>query len=271
MLHDGAATLNARTEPEQTVTLPNHTSMMTGRRIDQALGGHGVTWDDDRRAMTVEKAAGHRVASIFTAVHAGGGSTALFSTKEKFGLYDRSWPGAIDHFRVDLDQPALVAAARRDLVRSTRTFTFLHLSLPDQAGHAYGGMTPEYLDAVRTTDRLIGTLLRAIGRNAGLAHDLVVVLTADHGFAPGVRDHSARGMITNYRVPFLVWGAGVEAADLYALNPDYRDPGTRRPGYGAIRQPIRNGDVANLATDLLGLDPVPGSELDVEQDLDVAR
>jgi hypothetical protein len=32
---------------------------------------------------------------------------------------------------------------------------------------------------------------------------------------------------------------------------------------------VRNGDVANLATDLLGLGPVPGSELDAEQDLTV--
>jgi hypothetical protein len=271
MIDEGASTLNARTEFEQTVTLPNHTSMMTGRRIDRDLGGHGVTWDDDRRRMTVQKGAGHPVSSIFNVTHADGGLTALFSTKEKFALYDRSWPRAIDRFTTDEDQPALVRAARRDLVRSTRTFTFLHMSLPDQAGHAYGGMTPQYLDAVRATDRLLGTLLAAVDRHAELARDLVVVLTADHGFAPGVRDHSARRRLANYRIPFLVWGAGVGGADLYALNADYRDPGTRRPGYVAARQPVRNGDVANLAADLLGLAAVPGSELDAAEDLDVVR
>src|SRR6478752_1207219 len=56
LLDEGAGTLNARTEYEQTVTLPNHAGMMTGRRIDAAKGGHGVTWDDDRTAMTVQKA-----------------------------------------------------------------------------------------------------------------------------------------------------------------------------------------------------------------------
>ena len=44
----GASTLNARTERELTITLPNHTGMVTGRRIDSRLGGHGVTWNDDR-------------------------------------------------------------------------------------------------------------------------------------------------------------------------------------------------------------------------------
>jgi hypothetical protein len=67
-----------------------------------------------------------------------------------------------------------------------------------------------------------------------------------------------------------VWGAGVaNGAGLYRLNPDYADPGRRRTRYGAARQPVRNGDVANLTTDLLGLPAVRGSEHDSAQDLDV--
>ena len=34
MMRQGASTLNARTELEQTETLPNHIGMVTGRRID---------------------------------------------------------------------------------------------------------------------------------------------------------------------------------------------------------------------------------------------
>ena len=39
---EGAGTLDARTVVEQTETLPDHTSMITGRRIDADHGGHGV-------------------------------------------------------------------------------------------------------------------------------------------------------------------------------------------------------------------------------------
>ncbi|MEZ5096901.1 MAG: alkaline phosphatase family protein [Nocardioides sp.] len=48
LIDEGATTLNARTEYEQTETLPNHTGMVTGRRITASRGGHGVTWNDDR-------------------------------------------------------------------------------------------------------------------------------------------------------------------------------------------------------------------------------
>lgn len=270
MLAQGAGTLNARTEFEQTVTLPNHTSMLTSRRIDAARGGHGVTWDDDRPGMTVQRAAGHAVASVFTVVHADGGSTALYSTKEKFSLYQRSWPRGIDRFTVDENQQELVSLVRADLLDGAPTYTFLHVSLPDRTGHEYGGMSAPYVDAVHRTDRQLGTLLRAISRTEALRASVTVVLTADHGFAPGVLDHSARRNPANYTIPFLVWGAGVDHDDLYALNSEVRDPGTRRPAY-AGRQPVRNGDAANLATTLLGLPPLTGSELDRTQTLRVAR
>jgi hypothetical protein len=265
LLDEGASTLNARTEVEQTVTLPNHTGMLTGRRIDRRKGGHGVTWDDERPGTTVQKAAGHAVASVFTRVHQSGAKTALFSTKTKFSLYRRSWPRAINRFTVDENQKALVRKARQDLVDSTRAFTFLHVSLPDRTGHASGFMSPAYVDAVKRTDHLIGTVLRTIDEHAALSDGLVVVLTADHG-GKGA-GHSDRTKLYNYRVPFLVWGPGVTAGDLYDLNPDYVDPGTKRPSYAGA-QPVRNADVANLATDLLGLAAVPGSELDAAQDLD---
>ena len=265
LLDEGAGTLNARTEVEQTVTLPNHTSMMTSRRIAAAKGGHGVTWDDDRPAMTVQKAAGHPVASIFSEVHADGGTTALYTTKEKFGLYERSWPKGIDTYTENENQKKLVSLARADLKDGAPTFMFLHVSLPDRNGHEYGGMSAHYLSAVRRTDAQLGTILTVLAGS-----DVTVVLTADHGFKTGATEHSARADIENYRIPFVAWGAGVDHGDLYAMNPGFRDPGTRRPTY-AGRQPVRNGDVANLAATILGLDSVAGSDIDSDQTLTVSR
>ena len=70
-------------------------------------------------------------------------------------------------------------------------------------------------------------------------------------------------------MPFLVWGGDVPAGrDLYSLNPGRRDPGSTRPEYSGA-QPIRNGDVANVVTAVLGLEAVPGSEFNRDQSLRV--
>ncbi len=265
----GAGTLDARTEREMTVTLPNHVGMVTGRRVTARHGGHGVTWNDARlRPRTVEGAAGHPVRSVFTVVHAGGGQSAVFASKQKFTLFGRSWPRSVDRLVVRPDNARLVRAARRDLTRHGRAFTFVHLSLPDIVGHEAGFMSPRYLDAVARVDRLLGRLVRAVRRDADLRRDTAVILTADHGGrGPG---HGDPTMLSSYRVPFLVWGAGVaRGRGLYGLNPDYADPGRHRTRYSDRRQPVRNGDLANLATDLLGLPAVGGSEHDAGQDLDV--
>ena len=97
----------------------------------------------------------------------------------------------------------------------------------------------------------------------------MVVVTADHGgLGPS---HLDPRRYANFRVPFLVWGAGVAAgADLYAINPTYADPGKARVGYDAELQPVRNGDVGNLVLDVLGLPPIPNSEHDFAQDLEVS-
>lgn len=265
LLRQGAATRNARTQVEQTVTLPNHTSMVTGRRIAGA-GGHGVDWNEHRPGTTVQDAAGYPVASVFTVVHDAAGPTALFATERKLTIFERSWPGAIDRSVVRQDDDrAVTRAARRDLLRHDRSFTFVHLGLLDETGHHRGWLGRAYLRAVVRVDRLLGILLRGARRDPRLA-DLVVLLTADHGGPAHSRHHDDPRRFANYRVPFLLWGRTVRGGDLYRLSPAYADPGRARTGFAGA-QPVRNGDLANLATDLLGLGPVPGSRWDAHQRL----
>lgn len=260
MLAEGASTLNARAQVEMTVTLPNHTSMVTGRRIDATRGGHGVTWNTDRPRMTVHEAAGHDVSSVFRSVHLAGGRTSLFSTKAKFSLFTRSWPRSVDRTVIrEQDDATLTTLFRRDLLANRRSFAFLHLGLADQVGHAKGWMSTAYLNAVVRLDQLVGQVLATIRGSTTLRRTTFVVLTADHGGTPGTTSHEVATRFDNYRVPFVVWGRGVDHGNLYRMNPThFRDPGTTRPLFTGV-QPIRNGDLANLATRVLGLGPVPGS------------
>jgi hypothetical protein len=264
----GASTLNARTEREMTITLPNHTGMVTGRRIVASKGGHGVTWNDDRlRPRTVHQAAGHDVSSVFRVVRNANRGTALFASKTKFSLFERSWDAGINRYRMRFDNARLARMTRTDLLRHNRGFTFLHLSAPDEAGHARGWNSPAYRDAVRATDRRLGQIVKTINRHGRLSNHLVLLVTADHG-GSGKR-HGDASRLVNYRIPFIVWGPTVaRGAGLYGLNPDYANPGTRRTSYSDNRQPVRNGAVANLALDLLGLNAVRGSEHDRAQNLD---
>ena len=260
LIRGGASTLNARTEFEQTETLPNHTGMLTGRPITGAAG-HQVTFNTDPGHVTVSSHAGTPIASVFDVVHASGARTAMYASKTKFALYARSWPDSIDKVMINVDNERLVDALSSDLVDQPARFSFVHLSAPDIAGHARGFMGVDYLDAVTQVDELVGRISAAIARSPELAGDTYVILTADHG-GSGTRGHIDPAVIDDYRIPFIVDGPGVAAgADLYALNrDDYLDPGATRPAYDGA-QPVRNADVANLATRLLGLSPVPGSVL----------
>ncbi len=279
LMREGASTLDARTEREQTRTLPNHTGMLTGRRIDDRLGGHGVTFNQDAPGRTVHRAAGEYVSSVFDVVHDHGGTTALFATKTKFALFERTWDtdggpdrvgvddgtDKIDEVVVDTDDGSMVAKLDTYLADRPGEFVFVHIALPDEAGHKDGFMSDSYLAAVRTTDELLGSVLDTISGRPALRRETVVLLTADHGGDGG--SHSDQSKIANYQIPFMAWGPGVPAGrDLYSLNPDRRDPGTDRTTYEGP-QPIRNGELANLATDVLRLPKVPGSEFDADQDL----
>ncbi|KAA1427558.1 alkaline phosphatase family protein [Nocardioides antri] len=264
LLAQGAGTLNARTAVEKTVTLPNHTGMVTGRRVDAASGGHGVTWNH-----TSSGSVAPGTESVFTVIDEADGTSAVFAGKAKFEMWGRAWPGAIDELVIKKRQPALVTAAIRELRNDDHhDLVLLHLAGPDSAGHDSGWGSPSYVDAVTRADADVERVVSAILGDDDLAEDVVLVVTADHGGLPGTAGHSDTSRPVNYTIPFVVWGPGIQAGDLYTLNPDYEDPGTGQPAYDEP-PPVRNGDVANLVTDLLGLGPVPGSEFDAGHELDV--
>lgn len=171
--------------------------------------------------------------------------------------------------------PALAAAFVADYRERQYDYAFFHFRFPDSQGHSTGwdiDAEAAYSDKVREIDALLGTFFAAVETTPGLAGRTAIILTADHGGETGKKNHGNIFDPDNYTIPFYVWGPGVaRGADLYALNPENRkDPSTRLPARDESIQPIRYGDVANLALAFLRLPPVPGSTINADQSLRVA-
>lgn len=269
LMREGAATLNARTVVEQTDTLPNHVGMVTSLPIDAEDGGHGVTWNYDKpEVRTVQEAAGGWVDSIFQAAERAGLSAAVFAAKDKFSLFQRSWPAGVDLMVIEPDNEELVDAAVEDLSSGARAFTMIHLSLPDSAGHQNRFQSPEHLAAVEESDALVGRIVQAI-EGSGYAFSTSVIVTADHGGEPGEYSHGDEDVPANYTIPFIVWGPEVaEGADLYDLSGQLESPGREQVDYDARRQPVRNAALGNLAAELLGLQFIHKSQINSKGELD---
>lgn len=287
---EGAFTDNARTDANYTNTLPNHTTMLSGRGVTGPTGHNYTSNSFPSSGTTLHTVKGSYVGSVFDIAHDAGLSTGLYASKSKFVLFEQSYnattgaldvTGAdngrdkIDGYVYNSDTDGLVAQYLTDMTASAFNYSFLHLRNPDSAGHGSGwNISPgsTYLDAVMTVDDLIGDVLDHVESNATLNGKTAIVLTADHGGILGSGTHSPPTDAENYTIPFYVWGPGVDpGTDLYTLNLFSRvNPGSTQPAYSDTGQPIRNGDSGNLALDLLGLAPISGSTINASQDLAVS-
>jgi hypothetical protein len=297
LVREGATTFNARSDYSSTSTLPNHTTMLTGRPVSRPVGqpatvAHGWTANGKMPPGTVLHGTGNPavlyIASVFDVVHDAGLSTALYASKAKFALFDTSWDAAhgapdtlppdngrdkIDRFVYvepdsELAARGLHAAVIADLHHGPAHFTFVHYADMDAVGHDFGWESAAWQLALRRVDGYLGDILAVVDSSSILAGHTALVITADHG-GDG-EDHADAKYWPDYTIPFLLWGAGVpDVRSLYALGGTRANPVATRPDYNYTHQPIRNGDAANLVLHLLGLGPVPGSTINAGQDLGV--
>lgn len=278
-----SSTLNARTDPEFTVTLPNHTSMITGR---PTAGAHGHGWRENSEppeGETLHTRAGFEVVSMFDVAHGHGIRTGCFFSKSKFSLWIRSFNAGREPPRTSIVRAAfhegmseVTDEAIAVLKEWDRGLVFLHYALPDRVGHEHGwDISPDspFMASIIEIDGELGRLLDEI---ASGTRRCAVIVTSDHGGGYPFRTHLAAHMWVNYIIPFLVWTSDeAPSIDLYEINREVRrDPSLDRPPCaepddeaGQRMQPVRNGDAANLALHLLGLPPVPGSIINSRQDL----
>jgi len=279
---EGIFTDNARTDYDFTNTLPNHVCQLTGRPVN-GPDGHNVTFNSDN-GSTLEATHGSYVAGVFDVAHDQGLRTGMYASKGKFDFLERSWNevnGAPDTIDIDngrdkidtymnnVNTTTLVETFLSDMTTAPYQYCFIHLVDPDTEGHASGWGSMPYFRSVMKMDGLLGQIFDLIDNSPAFSNKTGVIVTSDHG---GIgTSHGDATDPNNYTVPFYAWGPGIPAgAGLYWLNPVTRqNPGTGRPDYEVQPQPVRNGDVANLAMDLLGLEPVPGSVINASHNLEV--
>ena len=298
LVSEGSYTFNARTDYTHTVTLPNHTCMVTCRPVLQpayqsVVTHHGYvnngTPGSEDTLHNMGNPALSYVASVFDVAHDHGLTTGMYAGKDKFIIFDQSYDatnGAADmtgpdygRDKIDVyryassgspaNSAGLHAMLMEDLPVSPLDFTFVHYRDLDSAGHALGWESAAWAEVVKDVDGYLGDLLDFVTANPVLMGNTVIVVTADHG-GTGT-GHSNASDERVYTIPMMAWGYGVPAGlDLYQMNSISRqDPGSGRPDYDAPVAPIRNGDIGNLALGLLGLPPIPGSSINFAQDLEV--
>jgi hypothetical protein len=291
---EAAWTLNARTDFTHTITLPDHTCMLTGRPVLQPEGmaetvNHGVTLNDTApRGATLHSVGNPRVAYIacvFDVAHDGGKSTGIYVSKDKFAIFQQSCDetnGAenahgrnkIDGYFYQDDGPPTYSEGMNerflsDMAVRHYSYVFIHYRDTDSTGHAFGWGSSTYQQAIAAVDKYIGAVLHLSESDPALTGKTTIIVSSDHGGLG--TNHGDPTLPEDFTIPFFVWGAGVSPGDLYVINARTRtDPGDGRPDYNAPGQPIRNGDSGNLALWLLGLGPIPGSLIDAKQDLRVA-
>jgi predicted AlkP superfamily pyrophosphatase or phosphodiesterase len=243
MAAEGAHTWEAYTIVPS-LTLPSHTSMLTGVGIQK----HQVDWNE----LMPEKGL-VKVPTIFSFAKKAGLTTAMIVGKVKFKTLEL--PGTVDRFlRPESPRGARIATAFGDMLRKFQpNLCFIHFADPDTEGHNHGVNSPEKLKALAETDAAIAVIREAI-RTAGIQDSSVLIITADHGghdrtpeenaararaggnYQPGTHGSSSPDDVI---IPWIAFGAHV------------------KPGF-TITAPVVQYDTAATALWLLGL-PVPES------------
>ncbi len=292
----GPHTLQARTDTDFTVTLPNHIGMATSR-LAAGPDGHGWMTNVDpprpKDGGTIEAVHGSYVPSMFDVASDRGVSTAVIATKTKFVVFEQSYgadAGAPDltgeddgRDKVDVlalcEGEGAVAVETLRFLRSAsaagaRSLALVHVGKLDEAGHASGWMLEEgspYRQAASAVDQVMEALLTVIDADPRLAGRVAIIMTSDHGGGVPLLTHTELQAPENFSIPFAVWmGSDSQSRDLYELNPHSRGRPERSTNpRAAALPPIRNSDAGNLALDLLCLPAIEGSTVNAKQDLRV--
>lgn len=180
------------------ITLPSHTSMLTG--VQPQL--HGIMWNED---LPLSEPIYPKFPTLFEMAHKAGYSTALVAGKHKFNTLAK--PGTVDNVAIadtSTSDDGDVAAAALDVLREHKPdVMFVHFPGTDNAGHAKGWASAEYMAALAKIDGYIGSILRTEDE-LKLSDKLYVIISADHGGSGrthGADDDRSRNIPWIFRGP----------------------------------------------------------------------
>ena len=215
LMSDGAYASDVR-NVTPTITIPNHTSLITGvtparhgipdnQPFDpmRTHPGHYYWYAQDIKVPTLWDLAhqhGAKVASLIWPVSVGA-SAIDFNIPEYWRDRDAedlkviramSTPGLADQLETDAgrlavavheapesDEALSVMAARLYALKKPYLFT-LHFSSLDMAEHIYGPGSPQ---AIKALERIDADMARVVAAGRSAHPDLVVAIVSDHGFA----------------------------------------------------------------------------------------
>lgn len=201
------------------ITLPSHTSMLTGVKADK----HGIQW-----GLPYIGWPGLHCSTAFSVAHDAGLSTAMVFGKEKLNYM--ILPHTVDEvFGHDAHDPEVKDHALEVIEGGLPNLMFVHFPDTDRVGHAFGWMSQNQLYAINFADAMIGEILTAL-ENEGYLDSTLLIITADHGGHD--KGHGDDAPIDR-TIPWLAAGPGVPqgvilynqintydtaATALYALN-----------------------------------------------------
>lgn len=197
------------------ITLPSHTSMLTGVGPDK----HQILWNGYTPIKGLVK-----VPTVFSLLKAADPQavTGMLIGKIKFR---HLWlKDSLDLFDFDGPQtpepPANGAALEQDKKPSQTVakqaaawiktakprLAFIHFGDVDTSGHKSGWGSPEQQEALKVTDQALWQVWQAI-KDAGIADSSVMLITADHG---GHDKTHGLDIPDDMIIPWVAWGQGVK-------------------------------------------------------------
>lgn len=213
LLRGGAYTMWARTT-SVAITLPSHTSMLTGVTPRK----HGIEWNRD---LPFSQPVYPNVPTIFEMAMKAGYTTGFVAGKSKLETLMK--PGTITHAYAPDDPKSsnrnVVENAVRIIEQHKPELMFVHFPDVDSSGHAEGWGSPAQHQTIAETDAALEAVLRAVVQ-AGVREKTVVIITADHGGAGRSHGHVGPDDARSRHIPWIANGPMVHADfDLTRLEP----------------------------------------------------